>query len=524
MTDTVVLGLDGASWDVLDPLVDAGELPNISALLASGRAGPLESTVPPVTAPAWLSMATGRNPGKTGVFAFSRRDASDDYEFAPVDATDFQGWSIWDHIAATNASVGVFNVPLLYPPYDLEGYVVSGVGAPGDGPHARPAEVAEELESVTGGYEVKVPYASPKYADRPDALAEDIERVLDKRAAVIEHLLEERPTDHFFGVVSATDWAQHYFWPDHDPTAGRSDALTAIWRRVDDLVGTVAEIADRRDATLLLVSDHGFGPTERTFHVTEWLERSGYLVRPRDDAVSRTRARFFPALRRVGEAVASTIPQLSPVLERFGRRLRADQKAAIDFERSVAFAPRQNLGMGMVYLLSDDDSVRRTLLEDLAATAADLDLELTVLDPTECYHGPAADLAPEVLFTLDDLACAVDARAKPTADLLESGPPSRARSANHRMDGIYLFAGHGIESTPERHRLDLLDVAPTVLYAHDAAVPTDMDGTVVQDAFTQAYDATRTRRRTDADPDRPRDSRPGGTDTLEDHLRDLGYR
>jgi predicted AlkP superfamily phosphohydrolase/phosphomutase len=531
VTETVVLGLDGATWDVLDPLVEAEELPNIAGLLDRGRGGSLRSTVPPVTAPAWLSMATGRNPGKTGVFDFARRVDPDSYEFDPVDAGDFQGWSMWDYLADAGASVGAFNIPMLYPPYDIDGYVVSGVGAPGTGPHATPSEVAEELDAVTGGYELKVPYASPEYDGRQEALVRDLERVLEKRATAIEHLLENRPTDHFFGVISATDWAQHALWADHDPDhplhderSEHRDALRRIWRRVDDLVGTVAAIADRRDAMLVIVSDHGFGPTKRTFHITEWLEREGYLVRPTGASASRFNAEYFPALRRVGEAVARAVPPLSEPLERLGRRLRSDQQAAIDFERSVAFAPRQNLGMGMLYLTTDDETVRASLVSELAATADELGLDLSLIDPDEQYDGPAADLAPDVMFTLDGLACAVDARKKPRADLLEAGPPSRARSANHRMNGIYLLSGSGVDGTSARRPLSILDIAPTVLYAHDVPIPDDMDGTVAEDAFTPSFTNARTVRRTT-----PTERDPVSSDRVDrrdvaEQLEDLGYR
>lgn len=525
-----MLGLDGGTWDVLDPLIETGQLPNIASLVEDGRAGPLESTFPPVTAPAWLSMATGRNPGKTGVFYFVRREAPDAYEFSPVDAGDYRNRSHWDYLSAAGRSVGVFNVPLLYPPYEVDGYAVSGVGAEGDGPHTYPPELAAELDDVTGGYEVKVPYASPEYADRPGALVADLRRVIEKRAVAIEYLLETHPTDHFFGVVSATDWAQHYLWPEHDPShplhdpsSPHTDALAAIWRQVDDLVGTVAAIAARRDATLALVSDHGFGPTERTFNVTEWLEREGFLVRPASSPLRGLPARYFPHLRRIGEAVARVVPPVSDALERFGRQLRPDQRAGIDMERSVAFAPRQNLGVGLLYLL--DDRRRSEVVGALESAAATAGVELSVHEPSDLYHGDATDLAPDVLFTMDGLACAVDARQRPGADLLEPGPPSRARSANHRMDGIYLLAGRGVEPRASRERRDLLDVAPTVLFAHDLPVPEWMDGEVMTDAFEPSFAADRRVRRTAA----PRPPRSGSADavdlqTVHEQIGDLGYR
>jgi predicted AlkP superfamily phosphohydrolase/phosphomutase len=532
VTETIVLGLDGATWGILEPLVEAGELPNIAALRETGNGGSLESTVPPVTAPAWLSMATGRNPGKTGVFYFFRRDSPDSYEFSPVDASDFRGWSVWDYLSANGESVGVFNVPLLHPPYEVDGYVVSGIGAPGDGPHATPPELAEELDTVTGGYELKVPYASPEYEGRPGALVDDLQRVLGKRATAIEHLLETRPTDHFFGVVSATDWAQHYLWPDHDtshplhdPESPHQDALTDIWRQVDELVGRVRAIADQRDAHLLLVSDHGFGPTERTFNVTEWLEREGLLVRPQQSPVGRLRNRYFPYLRRAGETVARAIPQLSDMLERVGRGLRGDQHADIDFERSVAFAPRQNLGVGLLYLLSDDESTRRSIESGLEDVAAAEEMDITLQDPSELYCGEATGLAPDIVFTMDDLACAVDARRKPDAELVERGPPSRARSANHRMEGFYLLAGPGVDAETAGQPRDLLDIAPTLLFVHDRPIPEEMDGCVMQGAFTPEFVADhRLRRVSEPRRDRREAEEDGDVRELHQQLGELGYR
>jgi predicted AlkP superfamily phosphohydrolase/phosphomutase len=57
----LVLGLDGASLDFLEPLSKKGRLPNIARLMEEGCRTPLESTIPPVTIPAWVSMFTGIN-------------------------------------------------------------------------------------------------------------------------------------------------------------------------------------------------------------------------------------------------------------------------------------------------------------------------------------------------------------------------------------------------------------------------------------------------------------------------------
>ena len=66
----LVIGLDGGTWDLLMPLAKQGFLPILHELVVGGSYGELESTIPPITGSAWVSFATGKNPGKTGVYDF----------------------------------------------------------------------------------------------------------------------------------------------------------------------------------------------------------------------------------------------------------------------------------------------------------------------------------------------------------------------------------------------------------------------------------------------------------------------
>ena len=67
---SVAIGLDGAAWHLLDPLLTAGVMPRLAALNARGAWGSLKSTVPTYTPPAWTSAATGVNPGRHGIYGF----------------------------------------------------------------------------------------------------------------------------------------------------------------------------------------------------------------------------------------------------------------------------------------------------------------------------------------------------------------------------------------------------------------------------------------------------------------------
>lgn len=524
MAETIVLGIDGATWDVINPLVEAGELPNIGALAEEGYTGRLESTMPPITAPAWLSMATGQNPGKTGVYYFRNREDPDSFDLSPVDATDFRGKSFWDVLNGAGLSTGVFNFPMLHPPYDIEGFMVGGFGSPSDGTIAAPESLGDELDEVTGGYEVKVPYADPKYKGRPDALLEDLERVLDKRARAITYLLREKDPDVFFSVVSVTDWAQHYFWRYFDPEhvlhePGYEDAIPRIFRQVDDLVGEVAEFATAEDANLALVSDHGFGPVNGTFYSNEWLASEGFRVEEEMSPVGKLTSEYFPYLRRLAEPIVSGVPFLNDLATSLGRSVRASPLDTVDRERSVAFASEQGYTAGLVYLLSDDPEDRTAVVEALRAFGREEDLSLMIHDPSELYHGPKTDLAPDILFEVEGLEYAVDPRFSGLEDVLVDEPPEAARGGGHRREGIYLFSGPDIE--PGTGDVEsLLAVAPTILALQSLPVPEEMDDSPIDGVVPDA-DVERAPLADLADA--AGSSRAADDEAVREQLEDLGY-
>lgn len=492
MTEVIVLGLDGATWEVLVPFIEDGHLPNIDKILSIGRSGKLESTFPPITAPAWLSMATGQNPGKTGVFYFLNRNDPNSFDFEPLGSDKFYGKSFWDVLSAHDQSVGVFNYPMLYPPYDIDGFMVSGLGSDADDTITYPEPLGMELDKVTDGYQVKVSYADPKYQGRPDALKQDLLEIIEKREQAIDYLLSEKNPDHFFGIISATDWAQHYFWRYHDeehalydPEAGHEDALQQIWERVDETVGLVAEHARREDANLLLVSDHGFGPVNRTFHSNEWLKQQGFSYAEEQSLINQTRTKYFPYLRRVGEAVVRFVPQLNDIGKTIGESIRSSPGDGIDFDRSIAFAPRQNITCGMIYMLTDDPDDKRAVIDELdnLVNRNDGPESIEVYEPEDLYHGPKLDLAPDLLFEINGFECAVDPRPMAENNVFSDGSPSKARNGGHNQEGILIAAGPDIGTDDAAIEADIYDIAPTLLYLHDTSIPQEMDGDVLGGLF-----------------------------------------
>ena len=247
---TLIIGIDGATFKVLTPLIEKECLPNIQKIVEKGSSGTLLSTIPPVTAPAWLALATGMHPEKTGAYDFIlRRDNA--YHLRSLNSAYFQGRAVWDHLSQQGRTVGVFNYPLLRPPYPINGIMVSGLGTVPGEEFTYPASLKDDFYKVLGDhYEIMLPLYKPRY-ENLNVLLEDICALLNKQIKVAEYLLSKKEWDLFWLVFSVTDWVQHRLWAHIDKThplheVNKSDLIVkdfeAFWMKVDEAIGKFCAI------------------------------------------------------------------------------------------------------------------------------------------------------------------------------------------------------------------------------------------------------------------------------------------
>jgi predicted AlkP superfamily phosphohydrolase/phosphomutase len=512
----VIVGLDGATFDLIGPLVEANRLPTVARLLERGVRGRLMSTVPPATIPAWPTFMTGRSPAQHGVMDFYTQD--DRRGRRLVSSRDIDGPTLWRYLSAQGRRSIVVNVPCTYPPESIDGVLLSGMLTPAGRQYASPPEITAKLDVWTGGYRVNPRFAYVRSPFDRDALIRELHRVSEIQTQAFLKLLETERWDFAMLVYRATDIIQHKLW--HQP-GDIAEMHTYLDRALERIVARVGA------ASVWLISDHGFGPQEKVFHINRWLRDQGWLAirRVRHLESISPRPRMSPGvakpaggssagqwLVRAGlsrdwaravlpEPVQSFLRRLLPL--RF-RRLVPRTRYAVDWTQTQVFsdssftqetqALRINLRgrePGGIVEPEEYGPLRDRLIQGLKELR-DPDSGQTVVvgihKGEELFAGPYVHRAPDLILQLRD-------GYKMRGDFVTREHFSRlARVAGcHRPDGILIAAGQEMAAGVDVGEVSIADVMPTVLHLMRLAVPTTCDGQVQSALFAPGSEPARRR-------------------------------
>ncbi|MDY7075597.1 MAG: alkaline phosphatase family protein [Chloroflexota bacterium] len=505
----VIVGWDSASLDVIGPWLEAGELPNLQKLIAEGVSGKLRSTIHPMSGPAWASFMTGKNPGKHGIFDWTRH-VDGNYDASLVNSDSLCSKTLWEIANEVGLTTGVINVPVTYPPCVVDGYLVSGLLTPSiKSDFTFPPHLADELHQATDGYVI---HGQEWYTEGKEAICiEDTIITLEKRGQAVVHLLRTRPCDLNVFVFTATDSIQHRFWKYMDPDfpgykpeyAQHADAVLRVFRKADAILGEILAQMPQ-DATVIVVSDHGAGPLYKLVFINRWLMELG-LLKLKDRSTTRFKRwlvekqvflRVYNILNRIG---------LTNLYLRIPRSKRGQvvssflTKDDVDWSRTKAYATgdfgqiRINLSgrepEGIVSPGSEYEELvalitqRLYELEDAETGERIVD---RVYTKDEIYSGECLALAPDLLFVAQEYAYISSKHfGFEESELMVRS--DYANSGNHRQDGVFIAWGKGIKRDEIVQGAQITDVAPTALYLMGVPVPGDMDGRVLTDIFDEAY-------------------------------------
>ena len=460
----LILGISGATWDVLDPLIHAGRLPTLQKLRDEGCSGALESIRadgdehyrPQV---AWASVATGCMPARHGITRFFH------------DGEDLRVPALWHIWAAAGGTVGIYGWPGTWPPPALRGFVIPSHLARDERtwpPELAPVKALDRLQQTaerepdganhirTGSLVLNVllrHHVGPRRVARLAALAAKMAPVgteyrrllrraakLELNAAVVSDLRRRFKPDLLSFHTFLPDFAMHRFWRywqpelfNGTPSLGErelSEAIPHAHEHVDRVLGDL--LASSSAGTIVaVVSEHGMAPEPRAAEVGDryWSLRARHLL----DVVGLGRA-----------------AEPCPVA------------------RWVAYRPLAGGGAALEEVATRLRGIR------IAATARPL---LQVIQHRE-----------EVIVKLD-LDDRLDAELG-GLHLMWTGyachsRTSRGRSAHvapamHARDGVLIVSGKGIRREHHVNGARVVDVLPTLLAASGNEVPPGLDGDVLE--------------------------------------------
>lgn len=276
----LIVSFDGGVWSNLIPIANAGIMPNLQKLLNKGSYGNLESTIPPVTPPAWTAFMTGCNPGKSGVFDFYEYQEGS-YKPALTTSKSIQVDTLWKMLSDNGLKVGVIDVPINYPPPEVNGFIVSGWERPtSKKTFTYPSELGPKLIEKLGDYPICLRTFDRQGTKDIDFLNSLID-ITTKVGEAALYLLGTEKTDFFMVHFQTTDIIQHSFWREIEKLEFNSEDSLAVkiwdfYRNLDKYLGLIKDKVSN-DGNFFLVSDHGFGPVKRRMATNVWLMENGYL-------------------------------------------------------------------------------------------------------------------------------------------------------------------------------------------------------------------------------------------------------
>jgi len=508
MGRVLLFGLDGATYKLITPLIENGSLPNIGRFLEEGVSGRILSTLPPLSAPAWTSMVTGRNPGRHGVYDFMTAYTTErGVEVAINDSRSVRGKALWDILGRAGKKVVVQNVPLTYPCYPVNGVMVAGFPSPLKGFNTYPPELASQLEERHKDYTVEITYLKPEYKGLDeDRFVRELELLLEKHYRLTIDLMERFEWDFYILVYGVIDRIQHMMWRYLDPEYSSKDpnaerfkrAIEGLYQRVDRVLGDIMGRLSPEDH-IFLVSDHGFEPLRFYVGINNWLLRKGWLK-------EKLSSRLLGSLN-IDELYRALYYQLNrlgllKLIQLLPTRISIDvlEKAKafsekIDFDHSIAYSLHYGgITLNKSYIEErgwETSKVMETIVKELYRLKNPLTggrLVEKIYRREEVYKGDMVDRAPDLIVVFGGGS---EPKRWTKGGVIEANPwipnqsvVSGAHHSSSANKGIFLALGPWIRRG-SWIEAKIEDVAPTILHILDTPIPRDMDGRVLKEIFRE---------------------------------------
>lgn len=466
MTRICVIGLDGATWDLLDPMMERGKLPELQRIKKKGFWGKLRSTIPPATGTAWPSFATGCYPHKHGIFDFVKFKNNHDTRI--ITAEDIQVPTIFEYLDTVGKKTIVINHPLTYGMKLDNGMIFADFLSPKR--YAYPKKAVKYLDDYRLFWD-----RYDSIGTSPEEITEDIIDVEQKRLKLVKKLISKN-WDLFFVLFSGTDWISHRYYSDMKEWNQKGKIAFRVFELVDNGLGEINEFLPE-DSVLMMMSDHGFSSKKYSFNINHWLSTKGLLK------FERTKVTTTSPLIKMREDQTREKKQnlkklIKKVILKILIKVNIVKNYRLDWDSSLAYIPTHNC-FGLYInknLIEDYEVFTKKLIQDLKEVfyLETKEKVFSFIDSTENIYGRKPKNAPHILFLLKKNFSHESTTSYTSRQKIKIFSEMNGGD-DHSLFGIFLANGDQIKHK-EIKNVNIVDIAPTLLTLLNYKIPPLMDG------------------------------------------------
>ncbi len=503
-----LLGIDGATWKVVDRMIALGLMPNMERLVREGARGILNSTIPYLTPVAWSSMLTGVKPSKHGIFGYNVMENREGMIIGLLaNRSKIKTPTVYDMYHQLGKKIISLNMPMSYPPSPDDGIVITGMMTPSrESTYFYPSGLIDELSAQGIDYKIDITIAREEGGGLDERIRlylavgarrffEDLRHVSEEREKAVHYLLDNKEWDLFQINFVSMDRIQHYLWEHIWKDGPDSVTLQRIKEHFAYLDQVIGKIYDRvrSEALLVMCSDHGFGDYKGNFYPAVWLKQNGYytemdteltpgLIIKRILKTLRLSKLLLRFLERSGKTVAKKLIYVGTSNVSWKKT-----RAYVYSTAGIRINVKGRDQFGIVEPGKEFEALMEEIRQKMLAITDESGNKIMkgVYTAEELYGNACPDESPDLFFEFkDDHFYTTYYAITASSVFLDKG--YSWRQGDHRQDGVVLLAGDGIVRG-KTITADIEDILPTILFVQDLPLSPNFDGKIMKDAFTDDF-------------------------------------
>ena len=482
MKKVFIIGIDGGQWDIINSAIEKGYMPTLKSLKANGCHGKLKSTVPTITPAAWGSFQTGVSPALNGVFDFSffdRKCLKKRYV-----TSDMLQKTIWRFVSEAGGKVSSINVPMTFPPYPINGYMISGITTPSENSNFTfPIELKEEIKDKISDYHIfTLRNTQKEFIHRDiDSFIQDLKNIISNRTELAKLIIRKQTHNLFMVHFQASDVLQHILWPYLDtqnPLFSKDKydkILKEFYSYIDSKIHeTIQEFKKKNtdDFATVVLSDHGFESHLCRINIGNWLVENNYTkIKSKKTSLLKKLTRKL----RIGKILKKIIGEKTTlsIEKKVGIR-----KELIDWKATSAISIGRS-GEGYVYVLEDRPEIKDKLIEEISLKLASLSYRGTkvvnnIFKPENLYGVKCPENFPDLMI-IPESGFSFTGNIQLNEGLFSPVTIDKDfHMGKHHIDGIFIAEGKDVKNC--EIEANITDIMPTILNYLDIASPQYIQG------------------------------------------------